>query len=105
MQASLKRNIGLLYTLQMANLALPLVNVPFLARALGPAGYGELAFAVALSGYFGAVVDFGFNVTGTRAAAALRADPQQLGALLGGVTAIKLALLLVSTLLLLTAMP
>lgn len=96
----LSKNIALLYLVQIANFVLPLVTLPYLIRVLGASGYGLLAFASALITYFAVLADFGFNITATRAAAAARNDTRKLGALLAGVTLIKLALTATAALLL-----
>jgi polysaccharide transporter, PST family len=93
MQARLVKNIGLLYLLQLASFALPLVTVPYLTRTLGLDRYGLLAFAAALIAYFVVLTDFGFSITGTRAVAAARGDPRELGALLAGITFLRLLLM------------
>jgi PST family polysaccharide transporter len=92
----LASNIGVLYGLQVANLVLPLINVPYLVRTLGASGFGRLAFATAVIAYLSAVIDFGFGFTATRAAAASAGCPAKLGRLLMSVTAARTGLLGVS---------
>ncbi|HVY81105.1 MAG TPA: oligosaccharide flippase family protein [Steroidobacteraceae bacterium] len=96
----LRKNIAALYIVQIANLALPLLSVPYLTRVLGVDSYGLLALAGALIVYFAAFTDFGFGATATRAAAAARGDRRQLGKLVAGVTLARLGLLGISVLVL-----
>lgn len=87
-----------LYVVQVLNFALPLISVPYLVRVLGASSYGLLALAGALIVYFAAFTDFGFGIAGTRAAAAARDDPRQLGALLASVTVVRLGLMCIALL-------
>lgn len=89
-------NIALLYGIQAANLLLPLINVPYLMRVLGASGYGKVAFAAAVMAYLSAVVDFGFNITAARAAAAARGEVAELGKLILSVGAVRCGLLMIS---------
>jgi len=45
------RNLFYLYAVQVANYLFPLVTLPYLARVLGPEGFGKLALAQAVSQY------------------------------------------------------
>ena len=83
------RNAVALYGAQFATYALPLLSVPYLARVLGPENWGEVAFAQVVGIYISLVVDFGFNLSATRAVAREREDPQRLSAILSGVTGAK----------------
>ena len=94
----LRKNILALYVVQVLNFALPLISVPYLVRVLGASSYGLLALAGALIVYFAAFTDFGFGTAGTRAAAAARDDPRQLGALLASVTIVRLGLMCIALL-------
>lgn len=59
-------NIVSLYSVQFANYFVPLFTVPFLARILGPAGWGALAFAEAYASYVTLVVEYGFGLSASR---------------------------------------
>lgn len=63
----LGENIAALSVLQLANSLVPLITVPYLARVLQVSEYGHLAFAQALVLYFDILVDYGFNLSATRA--------------------------------------
>jgi len=63
---SLRKNIAALYAIQIASYAAPLVTLPWLTRVLGPAGFGRLAFCVAVTSYFVLFADYGFNLSATR---------------------------------------
>jgi O-antigen/teichoic acid export membrane protein len=70
---SLRKNIAALYAVQIASYAAPLVTLPWLARVLGPVGFGQQSFCVAVISYFVLLSDYGFNLSATRQVA-LRAD-------------------------------
>jgi PST family polysaccharide transporter len=89
---SLIQDVIALYGAQAAGFLFPLLTLPYLARVLGPQGWGLVAFTQACSGYLAMVVEYGFQLSATREAARWRHDPQRLGTLLAGVLGAKLAL-------------
>ena len=89
---SLARNVGSLYGVQFAGYLLPLVTVPYLARVLGPATWGLVAFAQAFGAYAGIGVEYGFNLSATRAVAKNRQSASELANLVAGVMGAKLLL-------------
>jgi len=74
-----------LYWAHLANYLLPLITVPYLARVLGPAGWGRLAMALALGIYITHVVEYGFHLSATREVARSRSDRARLADLAAGV--------------------
>ena len=86
----------MLYWAHLANYLLPLVTVPYLARVLGPGGWGRLAMALALGIYITHVVEYGFHLSATREVARSRGDRAHLADLIAGVLGARalLALLL-----------
>jgi polysaccharide transporter, PST family len=95
----LVENIFSLSVLQGANYLLPLITVPYLVRVLGPERYGLLGFAQAFAQYFVILTDYGFNMSATRQIAMNQNDPQAISEIFSSVTLIKLALMLISFLL------
>jgi PST family polysaccharide transporter len=93
--AGLLRNIAALYGVQIATFVLPLITVPFLARTLGPHAWGALAIAQAFGGLVGLLVDYGFDLSGTREVARDRDHPERRAELLAGVLGARLALMAV----------
>lgn len=71
----------------------PLVSLPLLSRAFGPADFGRLVFALAVLQVVTYVVDFGFNISAMRRIA-LSADPRVRGAIVADTLAAKLVLFL-----------
>src|SRR5438067_13040190 len=62
----LTRNALALYGVQFCRKLVPLMSVPYLARILGPAGWGRVAFALAFGELLVMVIEFGFNLSATR---------------------------------------
>ena len=55
-----------LMLLQGMNYLIPLFTVPYLLVKLGATGYGFVGFAFAYTSYFTMIVEFGFNLSGTK---------------------------------------
>lgn len=86
------QNLLALYGVQFANYLLPLVSLPFLARVLGPEGWGLLAFVQSFAQYLSLLVEYGFTLSATRLASQHRDNREKLADLLGGVSGAKLVL-------------
>ena len=71
----LVENAAALYAVQLAGYVLPLITVPFLARVLRPDGFGLLALAQSLALWLSILLEYGFNLSATRAVAAPRMTP------------------------------
>lgn len=80
--------------IQAAQILLPLLALPWLARVLGPDAFGLLMYMSLLPPLVALVVDWGFPLGGTREAATLRGDRAALGELLGAVFSGKILLAL-----------
>jgi PST family polysaccharide transporter len=61
------RNFLALGFIQVTNYGLPILTMPYLVRTLGISNYGLLAFAQSLGQYFKLVIDYGFDLSATRA--------------------------------------
>jgi PST family polysaccharide transporter len=93
------QNLLALYGVQFANYLLPLVTLPYLARVLGPQGWGALAVVQSFAQYLSLLIEYGFNLSATREVARHRADPNKLAQLLAGVLGAKICLSLLAILL------
>ncbi len=65
-----------LYGIQALSMLLPLLLWPWLARVLGPAQAGVVALSEAAARYLGIFVEYGFQLSATRAVAQCRADAE-----------------------------
>lgn len=72
---SLRRNLLAMYLLQVANVAIPVLTLPILMRAVGVERFGLIAFAQVVVQYFVLTIDSGFNNSALREIAAHRDRP------------------------------
>jgi polysaccharide transporter, PST family len=85
-------NVIALYGVQAATYALPLLTFPYLARVLGPSGWGTVVFAQAIGAVIASVVEYGFDISASRETSRQRNDPERLSALISGVLGAKFLL-------------
>ncbi|WP_323122763.1 flippase [Burkholderia alba] len=62
---TVRKNFLLLMTLQISTYIVPLVTLPLLTRVLGPEGYGQLSFVLAVVTYFINFTNYSFDLTAT----------------------------------------
>ncbi|MBZ5579519.1 MAG: flippase [Acidobacteriia bacterium] len=79
------KNAVALYGVQIGRKVIPLASIPYLARVLGPAGWGEVAFVTALAELIVILIEFGFTLSATRSIARFRDDPLERGKIATGV--------------------
>ena len=93
----LVQNAAALYGVQFVRKLLPLIIVPYLARTLGPSGWGVMAFTQSMAEVFVLTIEFGFNLSATREIARKRDSMQVCGSLVAGVLGAQLLLSVVGT--------
>lgn len=86
---SLVQNALSLYGVQIVGYVVPLVTIPYLARVLGAAGWGLVAFAQAFGTYVSLVGEYGFSLSATREVAHHRDNRDKLTEILAGVLGAK----------------
>ena len=74
---------------QICTYALPLITFPYLARVLGPAGWGSVVFAQAIGVVIAVFVEYGFDLSASREASRHRDEPRHLSELISGVLGAK----------------
>jgi PST family polysaccharide transporter len=79
------KNAAALYGVQAGRKIIPLASIPYLARVLGPEGWGEVAFVTALAELIVIMIEFGFNLSATRSVARYRDEPFERGKIIMGV--------------------
>lgn len=77
---------------QAANLLLPLITIPYVIRTVGFENFGLVAFATSIVNYFSVFINYGFNLTATKAVSQNRNDSQYLNKLFCTVTYSKVLL-------------
>jgi PST family polysaccharide transporter len=85
-----------LSSLQAINYIVQLITIPYLTRVLGPEKYGLLSFAQAFTLYFVVLTGYGFNLSATRKAAAIRDDKYALNSLVSIVLVIQVGITFLS---------
>jgi len=93
---TLVQNALSLYGVQIASYVVPLATIPYLARVLGAAGWGTLAFAQSFGFYVALIGEYGFGYSATRAIAQAREDREKLAEIVAGVQGAKALLALAS---------
>ena len=78
------RNAAALYGVQACRKLIPLISIPYLARVLGPEGWGNVAFVQALGEFIVMVVEFGFTLSSTREIAQKRGSRTACGEVVAG---------------------
>jgi polysaccharide transporter, PST family len=92
LRQGLVQNIVALYGVQICTYALPLVTFPYLARVLGPAGWGSVVFAQAIGVVIAVFVEYGFDISASRETSRHRGEPRHLSQLISGVLGAKVIL-------------
>lgn len=96
MSSRLLRNLMSMSMVQGFQVLIPILTFPYLIRVLGIEQFGLVSYALALISFFVVFTDFGYNLTGTRDVAALRADRTALSTLFSTKWAAQGLLLLVA---------
>lgn len=66
----LVKNVFSLSLVQIANYVFPFITIPIVSRIIGPDKFGVVNFAAAFMTYFTLLINFGFDLSATRAIAA-----------------------------------
>lgn len=85
-------NFSYLSFLQIFNLLVPLITYPYLIRVVGPEMYGTVVFAQSIIGYFSLVIEFGFNISGTKSISENVHDTRKISEVVSSILLLKLML-------------
>ena len=88
----LVQNVLALYGVQACTYLLPLLTFPYLARVLGPSGWGSVVFAQAIGAVIALFVEYGFDISASRETSRHRDEPKHLANLISGVLGAKVVL-------------
>lgn len=94
----LAQNISSLTLIQFGNYLIPLLVLPYVTRIVGIENYGELEFARNFVLYFTIIIDYGFNLTATRAISINRNDLKKVNQIVTEVYITKLILFVATSL-------
>ncbi|HUW04862.1 MAG TPA: oligosaccharide flippase family protein [Williamwhitmania sp.] len=89
-------NFSFLSMLQVSNLLIFMLTIPYLFRVLGKENYGLVVFAQTIALYFTIIVSFGFNVTATRDISIHRGDNAKIGDVISAILSLKLLFFFIS---------
>ncbi|WP_242271390.1 flippase [Bacillus cereus group sp. BfR-BA-01310] len=84
-----------LYVLQFFNTIMPLLTLPYVTRVLGSSQYGVFSFSLTFVTYFQVIVEYGFNLSGSRKIALTSTRDEQ-SKIFTSITITKLLLCLIS---------
>ncbi len=99
-KSAIAENFFILGSIQSINILLPLVLTPYLIRVLGLLNFGKITFSLAVINIFGLLIDYGFNLTGTKEIALNKNNKEALGKIVSGILTTKFFLMLLTFLLL-----
>lgn len=83
-------NLFALYSVQIANILIPIITFPYLVRTLGVGSFGTITYVMSWMQLGIAFVALGYNYTATLEVTQNRGQPRQLNELLISVTGLKL---------------
>lgn len=94
-------NVTMLYIMNITQLVLPLVTLPYLARVLTLGTYGVVSYTKNVMIYVNLLIEFGYLLSGTKEVVDARGDSDKLGRVIGRTTQAKLFISLISFIVLL----
>ena len=95
----LVKNVFSLGLIQVANYVFPFITVPIVSRIIGPDKFGVLSFSSSFITYFTILINFGFDLSATRAIAANRNNVEERNKIFNQVVLAKVLLFIVSVIL------
>lgn len=89
-------NVFMLYIMNITQLVLPLITLPYLTRILSVDGYGVVNYVKSITAYITLVIEFGFLLSGTREVVKVKNDREKLNKVVSRVIQGKLLLSLIA---------
>ena len=78
-KSKIAHNAASLYLVQGCRKLIPLFTLPYLARVLGPSGWGDVAFTQSMGEFIALFIEFGFLLSATRDLAQNRSSKEASG--------------------------
>lgn len=100
-QSKLTNNVIMLYVMNIVQLILPLIVLPYLTRVLSVDNYGVVAYVKSIIVYSTLVIEFGFMLSATHDIVKVRNDRKEIGKIMGRTTQAKLFLSFIAFIILL----
>ena len=88
----LVKNVFSLGLVQIANYVFPFITVPIVSRIIGPDKFGVISFASSFVTYFTILINFGFDLSATRAISANRNNIEERNKIFNQVVLAKILL-------------
>lgn len=85
-------NIVMLYIMNISQIVLPLIVLPYLARVLSISSYGVVSYVKSIMVYSTLVIQFGFLLSGTKEVVEEKDNKEKLEKIIGKITQAKLIL-------------
>ena len=82
--SKITHNAVSLYAVQVCRKLLPIFTFPYLARVLGPSGWGDVAFTLSMGDLIATFAEFGFLLSATRDLAQNRDSKEACGLIASG---------------------
>ena len=98
---NVSNNIIMLYIMNITQLILPLITLPYLTRVLSVDNYGVVSYVKSLTVYITLIIEFGFLLSGTKEIVLAKFNKQKIRNIIGTITLAKLILSIFAFLLLL----
>lgn len=89
-------NVIMLYIMNIAQIVMPLITLPYLARILSVSSYGVVSYVKSIMVYANLIMQFGFLLSGTRKIVEAKGDLKKIGKIVGCLTQARLILSIVS---------
>lgn len=85
-------NVVMLYLMNIAQLILPLITLPYLARVLSVADYGVVNYVKSVMMYASLIIEFGYTLSGTKEIVEASGNKKKIGKIIGRITIARLIL-------------
>lgn len=92
----LVKNISSLFLVQIANILLPMLSIPYVVRIIGPEKFGLINYSGAIVGYFVLLVNYAFNLTASRRIAQNKNDNKKINIIFNEVLGCQIILWIIA---------